>query len=104
MRKSEQGFSVIETFLVIAVIAVVAGVGLMVYSRSSGSKSVNPGQQATKTTPVAGTVESIDALSSDDVKSESEINSRYEASDQATAKATNSAAADLEGAYDASTL
>ena len=117
MIKIEHGFSAIEGLLVIVVLVVIGGVGYTVLNRGHKTASVDKtatthaatqpeSQTAATDKPLApvGTTESIDSLTTQDINSESSIDSAHSASEQATDQNANSAAANIGGAYNESAL
>ncbi len=102
--KSEQGFSAFETTLILVIIVALVGVGYWVYkqnhNKTSTSSTAPTSAQAVK---ADGTTRSVDNLAQQDSLKESSINSKYETSEQASAKATNQATSNVGGAYDEST-
>lgn len=105
MRKAQEGFTVVEVILVLAVLVVIGGVSYAVLHRAS--RSVASSQTApTSQAPAAavGTTQSIDNLMAQDAASESAIDTRHTSNDQTNAQSTNGAAANVGGAYDESTF
>jgi Tfp pilus assembly protein FimT len=108
MRRSDQGFSTVETLLVLVVIATITGLGFWVYRQNhtkttanSSNSSVAGSTSSPATTSAApGTTASIDSLTTQDVNSEQSIDSKYSNNDQTNAASANAAASNLGGAYD----
>lgn len=109
MTKSQKGFSVAEIILVIGIIALVGGVGFFVYNKAQSTKKADTansqtGSSTKSATPVAGTTESIDAITAQDAASEATIDSKYSESEQTTAQSSNAAAANVGGSFDETSL
>jgi Tfp pilus assembly protein PilV len=107
MRKTQQGFSIVETLLAIIVIAAIAGLGFWVYHQNHKTTATNNSTTASNNTAAAttaGTTQSIDNLTQQDVTSEQAIDSRYASTDQTTTQSANGAAANMGGAFDETTF
>jgi len=101
MRSGQNGFSVIEGLLIVAVVAVIGASGYLLYqSHHKPTKTVT----ATKVTPAVGTTESIDSLTAQDASSEAAIDAKHSAAETSAAQSANTAAANIGGGYNESSL
>lgn len=112
MRTPQKGFSTVATLLVLLNVVLLGVLGYMVYQRLQPADTVEnqitAGQASKKTsattTNAEGTTDSIDKLTTQDINSETSLDTRYSDSDQSDAASTDNAAANIGGAYDESTL
>lgn len=104
MKVSQRGFSVVEAFVVIVVIALVGGVGYVAYHRHQ-TKNASSNKTANQTAQVQpGTAASVDNLVLQDGTDESAIDSKYTSTYQTNAQSTDQAASNVGGAYNESNL
>ncbi|MEI7682683.1 MAG: prepilin-type N-terminal cleavage/methylation domain-containing protein [Candidatus Saccharibacteria bacterium] len=110
MKNNQEGFSAIELVVIVVVIALLAGLGFMFFQRKNKSTSSTNSTASTTVksqfaAPIAaGTTASIDSLVSKDASSESTIDQKHTASEGTAAQSTSSAAANIGGAYNESSL
>lgn len=102
--KRQQGFAIVETALIIVIIAVIVGVGYWVVKQRNKNNlnSSSSMSNTSKITAAAGTTASIDQLTQSDSKAEAAIDQKYEASEQSAVTSTNTALNNLGGAYNES--
>ena len=104
-NQNQKGFSAVEVFLVLIVVAAVAGVGYWVVKQHNKTGTSTPATAVS--TPVspaasAGTASAIDQLISQDAQSEQAIDSKNDSTTQSDATSTNPALNNLGGAYNES--
>jgi uncharacterized protein (UPF0333 family) len=110
LRKSisriNNGFSAVEALLVIVIVAAVVGTGLYINHRHKSKVTSSTSSVAKAPTPSAqpGTTASITQLTQQDATTEQAVDKNYDSQTQQTATSANPAAANVGGAYDASSL
>ncbi len=112
MKINQVGFSVVEGFIVFAVIGIVGVAGAVVYQKSHTAKPTLSSTTAKQTpasldqqiTDQPGTTQAIDAIVSKDASSEATIAAQSESNEQSAEKSTNVDAANLGDAYNESDL
>ncbi len=110
MKKSEKGFSVIDTLIVLIVVAFVGATGWMVYKNhhkaglASTSNSTSASQAASLPPALPGTIQAVDNITTESTNSSSTIDSQYTNSDQSAALSSNGAASNLGGSYNESSF
>lgn len=105
--RSISGFALIETLLVLIIIGIIACVGYWVATqRTNNDTANNSSQNASANNPAAkpGTLSAVDQIIQVDTQAENSIDSKYETADQSSALSANTAAKNLGGAYDESSL
>lgn len=102
MNKAPRGFSAVETLLILALLALVVGVGYFAYHahyKTTASTSGSTTQSASGASP------NIDAITSKDTADEeSDVDASYAATQTTAAQSTDQAAANLGGAYNETTF
>lgn len=105
MKKKQAGFSVVELLLVLVMVALLVGLGYLFYQRrQKAATTTTTSTQSQTVAPTAGTTASIDSLTGQDASSESTIDQKHTSGEGTTAQSANSAAANVGGAYNESSL
>lgn len=103
-----QGFAFVETVLVLAIIGLIAGVGVYVVRQQQNAARTAANTSVVATTPAAsapqGTSASIDQLTAQSTASELAASHSADSQFQAVATSDNSALTNLGGAYNESSF
>jgi len=116
--RAEAGFSMIDALLVLVIIGILVGVGAYVYKQnhknvmsptaaaSTTATTTSPGSASStnSSTNQTGTTAYINQLTQQEAESESSITSQNDNAESQAALSANSAATNVGGAYNESTL
>jgi len=101
--RRQQGFALVESLLIIVIIALIVGVGYWVVTqRNKNNTTATSDSQTTTAKAPEGTTASIDQLTQADSQAEAAIDSKYAANEQTNSTSTNAALKNLGGAYNES--
>ena len=111
MKQLQDGFSAIESLLIVIIIAAVGGIGYYVVNQghkanatlSSNASSVPTTGNTASLTP-NGSTSSIDSLTAQDASSEQSLDTQYTSTDQSASKSADTSTSNVGGSYDESTL
>ena len=105
LQKSQQGFSAVETVLVVVILAAIVGVGYYVWHQGQSSTTLSDNGNSSKTTKApAGTSASIDQLTTQDAQTETAADNAADGQTSQNATSANTALTNVGGAYNESNL
>ena len=105
LDKNMKGFAVLEAIIILVVIFAIAGIGFYVVNRHhSNTASINSQSSANPINVKPGTTYSIKQLTTQDAQSEAATESNSDSQTQSNATSIDSAASNVEGAYNATSL
>lgn len=100
-----QGFAVVETLLILVIIAGIVGIGAYVLRQKNNANSTLSSSTAPAVTSApAGTTAAIDQLTQQDAQAETSVDSAADAAAQQAATSANSAVSNVGGAYNETSL
>jgi prepilin-type N-terminal cleavage/methylation domain-containing protein len=103
MNKHLKGFSVVELLIVVIIVGLIGAGGYIVYSRNA-NKAATPSAAPVSSGAPAGSSQHIEDVNTNDQNAEDTIDNNHISSDQSNIQSTNSAAANIGGAYDESSF
>ncbi|HUY85365.1 MAG TPA: hypothetical protein VMU97_02510 [Candidatus Dormibacteraeota bacterium] len=100
------GFAIVETLLVLIILAAIVGVGAYVVRQKHNANSTlgSTGGTATSVKAPSGTTTGIDQLTQQDAQTEAGIDSAADSGAQQSATSANSAVNNVGGAYNETNL